>query len=310
MVDTNNYDSRTFDKEFIDRLEDLVLLPDETNYKLMKLQGDYSKFIKVPNEIVMHDNSKVLLVYMYMALRHGSDDVLIFNFYNISEWSNFMYAYIKDKFKEAVDCLVEKEYIKDIQTKKRDKFKEYNCIWNEKKVDDCKEYVCVYYDEIRRIADIYNNDKGLKADILFKLFLFFKSYILQRVDKVNKWNIQKYPEVFYCSWGGRLDCKWCIRLKDRFNFGEDTFHKYMDILVDNKLLYKGNGSFYLEKNRKDNKLKRFGTIYCLPYIRDAGYVIRGGMKYCESEISKMRLQAKNEYLKYINEIIQEKESGD
>ena len=302
MVDAVNYDSRTFDKDFINRLEDLTLLPDETNYRLMKLQGDYSKFIKVPNEIVMHENNKVLLVYMYMALRHGSDNVLIFNFYNISEWSNYMYAYIKDKFVEAVDYLADNGYIKNVNIKKRDRFQEYNCIWVEKKIDECKEYVFIHHDEIQRIADIYNNDKGLKADILFKLFLFFKSHILQRVGKTkSKWNAQKYPEAFYCSWGGKLNCKWCMRLKDKFKFSEDTFGKYMNVLIDNKLLYKGNGSFYLEKNKEDEKLKRFGTIYCLPYVRYGGYVLRGGLKYCESEISKKRLQVKKEYLKGISQ---------
>ena len=279
--------TQQFDLDFALRLEDVDKVYGEdkntpNGYISIPLKGKYSRCIPVPKEIILHENSKLLITYIYMGVRVGKDDCLLFSVRDITDWYGYSYDSLKEKIIEAIGYLEDNGYIKKNEEEIKCQKNRLSYLWCGKFFEE--KFVMLYIDEIERILSLCRDkskeEKALKPDTLFKVFTYIKLNVSVRNESAKvAIDPTKISETFSFS---KIDAKKYLGI------AVTVYPKYINALLRKKLLYKRNCCVEVDCGKKIH----FKPIYCIPYVRDKGCVIRGGATYCKNEAN-----AKYEFIK-------------
>lgn len=159
----------------------------------------------------------------------------------------------------------------------------------------------IYYDEIRRIFEIKEkikeqkkkknedneNDskKKSKGNIktindLFKVFLYLRLNIRQRVGKSEDKTIEEEPEVFWIYY---------YKFSKEIGVGRNTIALCCNYLQKAHLIYKEHKILKVQdensNNEDDYRYVTLCNMFCNTYLRYDDYVIRGGDTYCIREVN-------------------------
>jgi hypothetical protein len=254
-------------------------------FKLVKLWEVIKiNYITVPKEIIYNkelENNRVM-VYSYLAIRRGLDDIVGFSCDSIVKWCGYKPNYDKDKINDNIIKLLEqlhnKEYIKLSDYDCKNSFSE--CVINNNKFDIPDQFALIYLDEIKKIQDSKNKNRKVSPPILLLLLSYLRVNMLRRQKDYFENSADK-PEFCYRMFidiendiglTGRYISKAITILSDIGLIATKTLPRYKDeygnwhtevTLFADRYRYRKNknGQFVLDEKYNCNQELQWGEEY-------------------------------------------------
>ena len=289
----------------------------------IELQDKFLMFIKIPRELIVDYNSKVLATYLYISVKSFGECIFggtLISLRDIAMWLgyshgngmnstilSFLNALITLRDVGYIDILTDLELIKGkrdnrILVKLNEDIIEEKCKHSGKrKPNEPLKYTQIYFDELERIINAKDrtDDISFKTDLLLKVFVYLRYRIKARRTIESVTDKEKYTETY--------EGLYTYMIKD---IAADikstkTLAMYINVTCDINLIYKKTlkicNRFNTPKN--ENPVVTLKTIFCNTYVRFKNHVIRGGEEYCINEIKEITDRTIRKYkrtCKYVN----------